>query len=62
MKVYDNQGRLKAEINTTFAGGKVIVANTLYGSSGQPVTQHLTIRDSAGKVTTQNTFGGKLLP
>lgn len=63
MKVFDNQGRLKAEINTTFvAGGKVIVTNTLYGSNGQPVAQNVSIRESSGKVKTENTFGGKLRP
>lgn len=63
MKSYDNQGKLRSEINTTYTqDGKVVTTNTLYNTSGQPVSQHISVRDSAGKVTTRNTFSGKLLP
>jgi hypothetical protein len=64
MKTFDNQGRLIAEINTTFTqDGKVVTTNTIYNAnSGQPIAQTISIRDSRGKVTTQNTIGGKLLP
>ena len=64
MKSYDNQGRLVGEITTIFTGdGKVITTNTIYNAnSGQPTAQHISIRDAQGKVTTQNTIGGKLLP
>jgi hypothetical protein len=64
MKTYDGQGRLVGEINTTFTqDGQVITTNTIYNaSSGQPIAQNISIRDSRGRVTTQNTFGGKLLP
>ncbi len=64
MKSYDNQGRLVGEITTAFTqDGKVITTNTIYNAnSGQPIAQHISIRDSQGKVTTQNIIGGKLLP
>ncbi len=64
MKSFDNHGRLKAEINTTFTqDGKVITTNTLYNTNGsQPIAQTISVRESNGKVTTQNTYGGKLLP
>lgn len=63
MKTFDNQGRLVSEINTTFTqDGKVITTNTIYNAnSGQPIAQHISIRDSQGKVTTQNIIGGRLL-
>ena len=64
MKTFDSQGRLVGEITTVFTGdGKVITTNTIYNAvNGQPIAQHISIRDSQGKVTTQNTIGGKLLP
>jgi hypothetical protein len=64
VKTYDNQGRLMAEINTTFLqDGSVVTSNTIYNaSSGQPIAQNISIRDAQGKVTTQNTIGGRLLP
>jgi hypothetical protein len=64
VKSYDNNGRLVGEITTVFTGdGKVITTNTIYNAaSGQPIAQHISIRDSQGKVTTQNTIGGRLLP
>jgi hypothetical protein len=64
MKTYDNQNRLIGEITTIFTqDGKVVTTNTIYNaSSGQPIAQNISIRDSRGKVTTQNTIGGKLLP
>lgn len=64
MKTFDSQGRLVGEITTVFTGdGKVITTNTIYNTNnGQPIAQTISIRDSQGKVTTQNTIGGKLLP
>jgi hypothetical protein len=64
MKTYDSQNRLIGEINTTFLqDGSVVTTNTIYNAnSGQAISQHVSIRDSRGKVTTQNTIGGKLLP
>jgi hypothetical protein len=64
VKTYDNKGRLKSEINTTYTqDGSVITTTTLYSSAnGQPIAQNISVRDSRGKVTTQNTIGGKLLP
>jgi hypothetical protein len=64
MKTYDNQNRLVGEINTTFLqDGSVITTNTIYNTNnGQAISQNISVRDSRGKVTTQNTIGGKLLP
>ena len=64
MKTYDNQNRLMGEINTTFMqDGTVVTTNTIYNAkNGQAISQHISVRDLRGKVTTQNTFGGKLLP
>ena len=63
MKTYDNEGRLKSEINTTYTqDGKVVTTTSVYDASGQPISQYISVRDSQGKVTSTNTFGGKLLP
>jgi hypothetical protein len=64
MKTYDNQNRLVGEITTTFLQDEsVVTSNTIYNAnSGQAISQNISVRDSRGKVTTQNTFGGKLLP
>jgi hypothetical protein len=64
MKTYDSQNRLVGKINTTFLqDGSVVTSNTVYNAnSGQAVSQHISVRYSRGKITTKNTFGGKLLP
>ena len=64
MKTYNNQGKLVGEINTTFMqDGTVITTNTIYNANnGQAISQNISVRDSQGKITTRNTFGGKLLP
>jgi hypothetical protein len=64
MKTFDSQNRLIGEITTIFtADGKVITTNTVYNpTSGQAISQHISVRNSQGKITTKNTFGGKLLP
>jgi hypothetical protein len=64
MKAYDSQNRLVGEINTTFLqDGSVVTSNTVYDPhNGQAVSQNISVRNAQGKVTTKNTFGGKLLP
>ena len=64
MKTYDSQNRLVGEINSTFIqDGTVITTNTIYNANnGQAISQNISVRNSQGKVTTRNTFGGKLLP
>jgi hypothetical protein len=64
VKTFDSQGRLVGEITTFFTqDGKVITTNTIYNAANsQPIAQNISIRDSRGKVTTQNIIGGKLLP
>jgi hypothetical protein len=43
--------------------GSVVTTNTIYNANnGQAISQHISVRNSKGKVTTQNTFGCKLLP
>jgi hypothetical protein len=63
MKTYDNQNRLVGEINMTFMqDGTVVTSDTVYNpNSGQAISQHISVRNAQGKVTTNNTFGGKLL-
>jgi hypothetical protein len=64
MKTYDSQNRLVGEINTTFLqDGSVVTSNTVYDPrSGQAISQHISVRNSQGRITTRDTFGGKLLP
>ena len=64
MKTYDSQNRLVGEINTTFIqDGTVVTTNTIYNATnGRAISQHISVRNAQGKVTTKNTFGGKLLP
>jgi hypothetical protein len=62
MQSRNNQGEVVGEINTTFTDkGEKIVTNTLY-NRGNPVFQHIAIRDNEGKVRTTNIIGGKILP
>jgi hypothetical protein len=64
VKTYDSQNRLVGEIDTTFLqNGSVVTSNTVCNpNSGQAISQNISVRNSQGKVTTKNTFGGKLLP
>ena len=64
MKTYDSQNRLVGEINTTFMqDGTVVTTNTIYNPNNrQAISQNISVRNSQGKVTTKDTFGGKLLP
>ncbi len=58
----NNQGEVIGEINTSFTDkGEKIVTNTLY-NRGNPVFQHVSVRDNEGKVRTTNVIGGKILP
>jgi hypothetical protein len=57
----NNKGEITGEINTSITQqGSVITTNTLY-NNGRPVSQNISIRDSQGRVHTENVFG-KLLP
>ena len=64
MKTYDSLNRLVGEINTTFMqDGTVVTTNTIYNPhNGHAISQNISVRNSQGKITTKNTFGGKLLP
>ena len=58
----NNQGEVVGEINTSFTDkGEKIVTNTLY-DRGNPVFQHISVRDNQGIVRTTNVIGGKILP
>jgi hypothetical protein len=62
MQSRNNQGEVIGEINTSFTDkGEKIVTNTLY-NRGNPVFQHVSVRDNQGKVHTTNVIGGKILP
>ena len=62
MQTRDNKGEVVGEINTIFTDkGEKIVTNTLY-NRGNPVFQHVSVRDNEGKVRTTNVIGGKILP
>ena len=58
----DNQGEVVGEINNSFTdNGDRVVTNTMY-YRGNPVFQHIAIRDNEGRVRTTNVIGGKILP
>ena len=58
----DNQGEVVGEINNSFTdNGDRVVTKTMY-YRGNPVFQHIAIRDNEGKVRTTNVIGGKILP
>jgi hypothetical protein len=62
MQIRNNHGEVIGEINTSFTDkGEKIVTNTVY-NRGNPVFQHISVRDNDGKVRTTNVIGGKLLP
>ena len=62
MKTYDNNGKLIGEINTIFAqDGSVVRTNTTQ-TTGCPIVQNVTVRDTQGNVRTTNVIGGKILP
>lgn len=62
MQTRDNKGEVVGEINTSFTDkGEKIVTNTVY-NRGNPVFQHISVRDNDGKVRTTNVIGGKILP
>jgi hypothetical protein len=62
MQIRDNHGELIGEINTSFTDkGEKIVTNTVY-NRGNPVFQHVSVRDNQGKVHSTNVIGGKILP
>jgi hypothetical protein len=62
MQTRNNKGEVIGEINTSFTDkGEKIVTNTLY-NRGNPVFQHVSVRDNEGRVRTTNVIGGKILP
>ena len=62
MQIRNNHGEVIGEINSGFTDkGERIITNTIY-DRGNPVIQHISVRDNEGKVRTTNVIGGKILP
>jgi hypothetical protein len=62
MKTYNNNGELIGEMNTIFTReGTVIRTNTTH-TTGCPIVQNVTVRDTQGNIRTTNVIGGKILP
>lgn len=62
MQIRNNRGELIGEINTIVRPGEgVTIYNTVY-SGDRVVSQTITRRDNQGSVTSETTYGGKLIP
>jgi len=62
MQIRNNPGEVIGEINSGFTDkGDRIITNTIY-DRGNPVIQHISVRDNEGKVRTTDVIGGKILP
>ena len=62
MKIFNNHGELTGEISTGLTqNGDRITTNTLY-DRGDPVSQHISIRQSDGTVHTENIIGRRIIP
>ena len=61
MKTYDNSGKLIAETNTIYTKQGVVTTSTVYCNE-RVMSQHISIRDNQGKVTSEDVIGGKLIP
>jgi hypothetical protein len=62
MQIRNNRGELIGEINTIIRPGEgVITTNTIY-SGERVISQIISRRDNQGSVTTETTYGGKLIP
>jgi protein subunit release factor A len=62
MLIRNNNGEVIGEMDTIFTQeGSVVRTNTTH-SSGCPVVQNVTVRDTQGNVHTTNVIGGKILP
>ena len=62
MLIRNNNGEIIGEMNTIFTReGTMIRTNTTH-TTGCPIVQNVTIRDTQGNVRTTNVIGGKILP
>jgi hypothetical protein len=62
MQIRNNRGEVIGEINSSITpNGDRIITNTIY-DRGNPVIQHISVRDNEGKVRTTDVIGGKILP
>ena len=62
MQIRNNHGEVIGEINSGFTDkGERIITNTIY-DRGNPVIQHISVRDNQGNVRTTNVIGSKILP
>jgi len=63
MVSYDNSGKKIGEINVIIRPeGGTITTSTIYSSTGRVISQNITTRDNHGNVSSENIFGGKLIP
>lgn len=62
MLIRNNAGEVIGEMNTIFTQeGSVVRTNTTH-SSGCPIVQNVTVRDTQGDVRTTDVIGGQILP
>jgi hypothetical protein len=62
MQIRNNRGELIGEINTIIRPGEgVTISSTVY-SGERVISQTISRRDNQGSVTTETTYGGKLIP
>ena len=62
MQIRNNWGEVIGDINSSITQkGERIITSTLY-DRGNPVIQHISVRDNEGKVRTTDVIGGKILP
>jgi hypothetical protein len=62
MQIRNNHGEVIGEINSGFTDkGERVTTNTIY-DRGNPVIQHISVRDNEGIVRTTDVIGGKILP
>lgn len=61
MKTYDNSGKLITETNTIYTPRGVVTTHTVYYND-RVLSQHISVRDNQGKVTSEDVIGGKLIP
>jgi hypothetical protein len=61
MKTYDNSGKLIGETNTIYTKQGVVTTSTVYYND-RVISQHISVRDNQGEVTSEDVISGKLIP
>ncbi len=62
MLIRNNAGQVIGEMNTVITQDHTVIRTNTVHSSGCPVVQNVTVRDTQGNVHTTNVIGGKILP